>query len=97
MIFRSFLNFYTDNSSIKEFFFTLKNASEEPPAKHPYCIFVCRLRSSALSIGISSLSTVKKAAKFAVYEEIRINVNIDHAQFRSRVDGAWGLISIPRI
>ena len=76
-------------------FYTRKKASVEPPAKQPYCIFVCLLRSSALSIGISNLSTVRNAAKLAVYDAIKINVNIDQAQFNSLVDGACGLISIP--
>ena len=44
----------------------LKNASVEPDLRHPYGIFVCLDRSSADSIGLTILSTVRKAAKLAV-------------------------------
>lgn len=57
---------------------TLKNAVVEPPRSAPYFIFVCLARSSALSIGESILSTVKNAAKLAVYDEIMINVKNHH-------------------
>lgn len=40
----------------------------------PYRILVCFDKSSALSIGETILSTVKNAAKFAVYDEIMIKV-----------------------
>lgn len=73
----------------------MKNASDEPPCKQPYGIFVCLLKSSALSIGISSLVTVKNAAKLAVYDDMRISVNIDQAVLATRVQGACGFISIP--
>jgi hypothetical protein len=42
---------------------TRKNCSVEPPATTPYLIFVCFDKSSALSIGLTNFSTVKKAAK----------------------------------
>lgn len=53
-----------------KFEFTLKKAAVEPPFKAPYLILVCFAKSSALSIGESIRSTVKNAAKFAVYDEI---------------------------
>ena len=75
--------------------FTLKNVSEEPPAKQPYWILVCLLRSSAFRIGTSKRVTVKKAARLAVYEDVNIRVKIDQAVFKTLVHGACGLISIP--
>jgi hypothetical protein len=74
---------------------TLKNVSVEPPAKQPYSIFVCLLKSSALLIGNSNFSTVKNAAKLAVYDANSINVKTDQAQLSNLVEGACGLISIP--
>lgn len=56
---------------------TLKNVIVVPLSSVPYAIFVCAARSSAFSIGLTILSTVKKAAKFAVYEDTIINVK-DH-------------------
>jgi len=46
--------------------YTLKKFSVDPPATKPYLILVCKLRSLMLLIGLLSLETVKKAAKFAV-------------------------------
>lgn len=45
---------------------TLKNSFVEPESRVPYAISVCFARSSALSIGETILSTVKKAARLAV-------------------------------
>lgn len=45
---------------------TLKNSFVEPESRVPYAISVCLARSSALSIGETILSTVKKAARLAV-------------------------------
>ena len=58
--------------------FTLKKALVDPDSRHPYFILVCLARSSADSIGDSILSTVKKAARFAVYELIMIKVKNHH-------------------
>ena len=69
-------------------YFTLKKVSVEPPDKQPYSIFVCLLKSSALLIGNSNLSTVKKAAKLAVYDANNISVKTDQAQFSNLVEGA---------
>ena len=61
-----------------------------PPLRAPYLIFVCFARSSALSIGESILSTVRNAAKLAVYEEIMIKVKNHHMPATMRVDTALG-------
>ena len=45
---------------------TLKKAAVEPPLSAPYLILVCLAKSSALSMGESILSTVRKAARLAV-------------------------------
>lgn len=58
---------------------TLKNCSDDPPSWMPYWIFVCLTRSSAESIGVNMFSIVRKAAKFAVYEEMMISVK-NHQQ-----------------
>lgn len=57
---------------------TLKNSNVEPELIMPYLISVCLARSSADSIGDCILSTVRKAAKLAVYEEMIINVKNHH-------------------
>lgn len=72
------------------FCYTLKNAAVEPPLSAPYFIFVCFARSSALSIGESILSTVKNAAKLAVYDEIMMSVKNHHIPATIRVDTALG-------
>lgn len=53
---------------------TRKKARVLPPLSAPYLIFVCFDKSSALSMGESILSTVRKAARLAVYDEIMIRV-----------------------
>lgn len=68
--------------------FTLKNAAVLPPLKAPYLILVCFAKSSALSIGESILSTVKNAAKLAVYDEIMINVKNHHIPATNLVETA---------
>lgn len=45
---------------------TLKNSFVEPESRVPYAISVCLARSSALSMGETILSTVRKAARLAV-------------------------------
>lgn len=67
---------------------TLKKAAVEPPFKAPYLILVCLARSSALSIGESIRSTVRKAAKLAVYEDIMIKVKNHHMPATIRVETA---------
>ena len=46
----------------------------EPPSTVPYLISVCLARSSADSMGDCILSTVRKAARFAVYDEMMMSV-----------------------
>ena len=45
---------------------TLKNSLVDPESRVPYAISVCLARSSALSMGETILSTVRKAARLAV-------------------------------
>lgn len=58
--------------------FTLKNDVVDPPCNAPYLILVCLARSSALSMGLSIRSTVKNAARLAVYDEIMMSVKNHH-------------------
>lgn len=53
---------------------TRKNVIVEPLSNVPYEISVWPARSSAFSIGVTIRSTVRNAAKFAVYDDIIINV-----------------------
>lgn len=66
----------------------------DPPRNAPYLILVCLARSSALSMGESMRSTVRKAARLAVYEEIMISVKNHHIPATIRVETAllsgWG-------
>jgi len=45
----------------------LKKSCVDPLSRVPYCISVCFARSSAFSIGVSMRSTVRNAARLAVY------------------------------
>ena len=74
---------------------TLKNVIVEPPHIVPYLISVCFDRSSAFSMGDVILSTVRKAARFAVYDEIMMRVKNHHVPLMSRVDNALGATSEP--
>lgn len=71
-----------------EKFESRKNEAVEPPPNAPYLIFVCLAKSSALSIGESIRSTVKNAAKLAVYDEIIMRVKNHHMPATIRVDTA---------
>lgn len=62
----------------------------EPPDKVPYAISVCSAKSAAFSMGVIILSTVKKAAKFAVYEEIMMSVKNHQIAPTILVDVAYG-------
>lgn len=64
---------------------TLKKAAVLPPRSAPYFIFVCFAKSSALSIGESIRSTVRKAAKLAVYDDIMMSVKNHHIPATIRV------------
>lgn len=46
----------------------------DPESRVPYAISVCFARSSALSMGETILSTVRNAARLAVYDEMMIKV-----------------------
>ena len=58
----------------------------DPDSTQPYLILVCLAKSSADSIGEAILSTVRKAAKFAVYDDIIIKVKNHHMPATIRVD-----------
>lgn len=73
----------------------LKKVMVEPSLTAPYSILVCLAKSSAESIGESILSTVRKAAKLAVYEEIMINVKNHHIPPTILVERALGISSDP--
>lgn len=60
--------------SLQEIELTLKKSHVEPWYNVPYCTSVCDARSSAELMGATILSTVRKAAKLAVYDEMRIRV-----------------------
>lgn len=53
---------------------TWKKALVLPEDRIPYWISVCLARSSADSIGVNIRSTVRKAAKLAVYDDMIIRV-----------------------
>ena len=67
---------------------TLKKAAVDPLFRHPYLIVLCLDKSSADSIGDSMRSTVRKAARLAVYEEIMIKVKNHHIPATILVDTA---------
>ena len=62
-------------TEILEFF---RNCTVDPPSRAPYSISVWLARSSAELMGATILSTVRKAARLAVYEEIRIREKNHH-------------------
>lgn len=68
-----------------------------PSSTSPYKIFVCLARSSAESIGDSILSTVRKAAKLAVYDEMMMRVKNHQMPPTIRVDRAFGMSSEPEV
>ncbi len=68
----------TGNNKSEAKYRTLKKAAVEPPLRQPYLIVLCLDKSSADSIGDSIRSTVKKAARLAVYELIMISVKNHH-------------------
>ncbi|CAH1993014.1 unnamed protein product [Acanthoscelides obtectus] len=84
--------FFSDVQAVskvrKNYKLTLKKAAVDPPLYAPYLIFVCLARSSALSIGESIRSTVRKAARLAVYDEIMMSVKNHHIPATILVDTA---------
>lgn len=67
----------------------------DPSLTAPYSILVCLAKSSAESMGESILSTVRKAARLAVYEEIMINVKNHQIPPTILVERALGINSDP--
>lgn len=67
---------------------TRKKAKVEPEPTKPYLIFVWLARSSTDEMGDSVRSTVRKAAKLAVYDEIIIIVKNHQMPATIRVDVA---------
>ena len=57
---------------------TLKKSFVDPESTVPYLICVCLARSSADSMGDCILSTVRKAAKLAVYDDMTMSVKNHH-------------------
>ena len=51
----------------------MKYIAESDPFMGEYFILYCLLKSFNDSTGVSSLETVKKAAKFAVYDAMMMN------------------------
>lgn len=70
------LHIYQSNARI----LTLKKSHVAPCNSVPYSTSVCDARSSGEFIGATILSTVRNAAKLAVYEDIIINVKNHHTQ-----------------
>ena len=67
----------------------------DPPAIVPYAMSVCLDRSSADSIGATIRSIVRKAARFAVYDEMMMRVKNHQVPPTTRVETARGLMSEP--
>ena len=65
----------------------------DPDPTEPYLILVCLAKSSAEEMGESIRSTVRKAAKLAVYEEIMIKVKNHHRPATIRVEVALTLLA----
>lgn len=74
---------------------TLKKVMVAPSSTAPYSIFVCLAKSSAESIGDSIRSTVRKAARLAVYEEMMISVKNHQMPPTILVERALGMSSEP--
>lgn len=74
---------------------TLKKVMVAPSSTAPYSIFVCLAKSSAESMGDSMRSTVRKAARLAVYEEMMISVKNHQMPPTILVERALGISSEP--
>lgn len=74
---------------------TLKKVMVEPSLTAPYSILVCLARSSAESMGESMRSTVRNAARFAVYDEMMMSVKNHQMPPTILVDKAFGISSEP--
>ncbi|KYM89917.1 hypothetical protein ALC53_02229, partial [Atta colombica] len=62
------------------------NDAVAPPFSIPYLIFVCLAKSSIPLTGMPILSTVRKAARFAVYKLYMIKVKNHHMLASMRRD-----------
>lgn len=65
----------------------------EPPFRVPYWMVLWAARSAALWIGRTVLSTVRNAARFAVYDDRIINVKNHHIPPTILVEVAWNCVS----
>ena len=74
---------------------TSKKVMVEPPYIVPYWISLCFERSSAFSMGDDILSTVRKAARLAVYDEIMMRVKNHQIALTRRVELDRGATSEP--
>ena len=72
-----------------------KKVMVEPGSSVPYVILDWEARSSTDSIGVIMRSTVRKAAKLAVYDEMSIRVKNHQIAPMIRVDVALGFRSHP--
>lgn len=81
--------------AINEMPITSKNCIVEPWYKVPYCTSFCEARSSGDLIGVTIRSTVRNAAKLAVYDETRINVKNHQTEPTMRPDNERGDRSQP--
>jgi len=70
---------HIQNDKSRRVLHTRKNSLVDPPSSVPYCMSVCLDKSSADSIGVNMRSTVRKAARLAVYDEIMMSVKNHHA------------------
>lgn len=73
---------------------TRKNVIVEPLSSVPYDISVWPAKSSAFSMGVIIRSTVRNAAKLAVYDDIIMSVKNHQIPDTMRVDVAFLIISV---
>ena len=66
-----------------------------PTQHHLHSKTTCAARSSTDSIGLSKVSTVKKAAKLAVYEAIIMRAKKNHNPANNLVESEMGATSEP--
>lgn len=76
---------------------TLKKLKVDPPYWQPYLIDVCLAKSSAFLMGAVILVIVRNAAKFAVYDDMRISVKNHQTPAIIRVELALGASSQPEV
>lgn len=74
---------------------TLKKSQVEPCSNVPYCTSVCMAKSSGELIGVTMRSTVRNAARLAVYDEMRMSVKKNQEAAAMRPDMERGDRSQP--